>query len=53
MLLMLLFLSLLFHFIFGSEIEEMSDLGTSIFLTVGVLYGNTEIFVLMQSTQLR
>lgn len=53
MLLMLLFLSLLFHFLFGTEIEEMSDLGTSIFLTVSVLYGNTEIFVLLQSAQMR
>jgi hypothetical protein len=50
MLLIALFLSLLFHFVYGGEVEEMSELTEAIFLTLSVLYGNTELFVLLQNT---
>jgi hypothetical protein len=48
MLLLALFLSLLFHFVYGRQVEELSFVIDAIFLTLSTLYGNTELFVLLK-----
>lgn len=50
MLLLALFLSLLFNFVYGDQVEELSFELEAIFLTLSALYGNTELFVLLKNT---
>ena len=52
MLLVMLFLSLLFFFIFGESIEELSRLDITIHMVLGLLYGDVAFFMRVKDHKL-